>query len=79
MEDWVDNRVVFITSVSVHVLGISAGSQMKLNYSWDNLAPMFEDFKRKMTQIVIDEGEGEEVLIFDGWIPVLDDIFGEIE
>lgn len=79
-EEWVDNRVVFTTSIPIHALGINAGSQVKLNYSWDNLAPLFEDFKRKMTQIVVEDGEGdEEVIIFDGWIPVLDDVFREIE
>jgi hypothetical protein len=79
-EEWVDNRVVFTTSVPIHILGVNAGSQIKLNYSWDDLAPMFEDFKRKITQIVIEDEEGqEEVLIFDGWIPVLEDIFREIE
>lgn len=80
LEEWVDNRVVFTTSIPIHVLGISAGSRVKLNYSWDDLAPLFEDFKRKIAQIVIVDDQGEEeIILFDGWVPLLEDVFREIE
>ena len=78
-EEWKDTRIVYTTSESIHVLGIIAGSKVKLNYSWEDLSVMFEDFKNKITQIVIEEDGEEEIILFDGWVPRLEDVFWVLE
>lgn len=69
-------RVSYITSEPIHPLGINVGERVTLDYDWEDYEEMFKDFSRRMTRIILaNEITGEEtVVIFDNWIPKLEDV-----
>lgn len=68
-------RISYITSEPIHPLGINVGDRVTLDYEWEDYEEMFKDFSRRITRIILVDDSGEEtVILFDNWIPKLEDI-----
>lgn len=73
-------RITFVTSIPIHPLGIEAGETITIDYTWNELHELFTDLHNEMFKVVVkDSNEEECIIVIDGIVLELEDIFRDEE